>query len=112
MSTLNKTIETAYGKASTCTQPESQRWLELAMMAASRGGGEGIAIFLRCVLTLGLPEELAQARDTCVLRLIKRHGRYFIAASLKVRKDLRPALHAYIQKLQAKVKKGADEKGS
>lgn len=99
MSTLNTTIETAYGKASTCTQPESQRWLELAMMAASRGGGEGIAIFLRCVLTLGLPEELAQARDTCVLRLIKRHGRY-------------PALHAYIQKLQAKVKKGADEKGS
>ena len=49
MSTLNTTIETAYGKASTCTQPESQRWLELAMMAASRGGGEGIAIFLRCV---------------------------------------------------------------
>ena len=78
MSTLNTTIETAYGKASTCTQPESQRWLELAMMAASRGWGEGIAIFLRCVLTLGLPEELAQARDTCVLRLIKRHGRYFI----------------------------------
>ena len=104
MSTLNTTIETAYGKASTCTQPESQRWLELAMMAASRGGGEGIAIFLRCVLTKEISEELTQARDRCVLWLIKRHGRHFISASLKVNKALKPALHIYIQKLQAKMR--------
>ena len=110
MSTLNTTIETAYSKASNCTMPEAQRWLSLAMMAASRGGGEGIAIFLRCVLTLRLSEELAQVRDTHVLWLIKRHGQHFITASLKVRKDLRPALQKYIQKLQEKVKKDSNEK--
>lgn len=112
MSTLNVTIETAYKKARNSAIPESQRWLELAKMAASRGGKEGIAIFLRCVLTLELSKELTQLRDRSVLWLIKHHGRHFIAASLKVNKDLRPALHRYIQKLQANLKKELDEKRS